>query len=102
MVLAEFSIFPLDKGVSLSSYVARILDIVDKSDLAYKFGPMGTCVEGEWNDVMSLVKECFESLRPDCDRIECSVKIDYRKGAGGRLDGKVKSVERKIGRELMK
>jgi len=102
MVLLDFSIFPVGKGESLSLYVARCLDIVDRSKLAYKCHAMGTTLEGEMDEVLSIVKHCFEALAVDCDRIECSVKIDYRKGAAGRLTAKVASVEEKLGRCLKK
>ena len=46
-MLAFFSISPMDKGESLGEFVAASLDLIDKSGLAYKVGPMGTTVEGE-------------------------------------------------------
>lgn len=100
MILVEFSMFPLDKGESLSTYVARSLDIIDSSGLPYKVGPMGTTVEGEWDEVMALVKDCFEKMRKDCKRVECSIKIDYREGMGGRITKKIESIEKKLGRRL--
>ena len=100
MVLAEFSMYPLDKGESLSAYVARSLDIIDKSGLPYKLGPMGTTVEGDWDEVMALIKKCYDRMREDCRRIECGIKIDSREGAEGRLTKKVESVEKKVGRKL--
>ncbi|MHC4401601.1 MAG: hypothetical protein ACYTG0_18165 [Planctomycetota bacterium] len=38
----------------------------------------------------------------DCSRVECSIKLDYRKGHSGRLDSKIRSVERRLGREVRK
>ena len=100
MVLLEFSMSPLDKGESLSQYVARSLDIVDKSGLAYQLTPMGTIVEGEWEQVMALVTSCFQAMSQDCSRISTSMKIDYRAGKSGRLKDKIRSVESKLGRKL--
>jgi uncharacterized protein (TIGR00106 family) len=100
MVLLEFSMYPLDKGESLSAYVARSLDIIDRSGLAYRMTPMGTVIEGEWPAVMAVVTACFEAMRADCNRIETSIKIDYRAGPGGRLISKLESVEKKVGRKL--
>lgn len=100
MVLAEFSIWPMDKGESVGAYVARALDIVDRSGLPYKLGPLGTCIEGEWHEVMAVIGKCYEALAADCNRVTCTVKIDYRKGQQGRLEAKVKSVEEKVGRKL--
>jgi uncharacterized protein (TIGR00106 family) len=101
MVLLEFSMSPINKGESVSPYVARSLDIVDKSGLQYQLTPMGTIIEGEWAEVMAVVTACFEAMRVDCDRISTSVRIDYRAGPGGRLKAKVESVEKKLGRKLV-
>jgi uncharacterized protein YqgV (UPF0045/DUF77 family) len=49
---------------------------------------------------MDVVKRCFEAIADQCDRIECSIKLDYRKGRQGRLESKVASVEQKLGRKL--
>jgi uncharacterized protein (TIGR00106 family) len=95
-VIVEFSIFPMDKGESLSPYVARAVKLVRESGLAYELNPMGTCVEGEWSDVMALVDRCFQALEKDCNRINLSLKADYRKGPSGRLKSKVASVKQKL------
>ena len=94
--IVEFSIFPLDKGESLSPYVARALKLIQDSGLPYELNPMGTCVEGEWNDVMALVNRCFEALEKDCNRISLSLKADYRKGPSGRMKSKIVSVREKL------
>jgi len=95
-VIIEFSIFPLDKGVSLSPYVARAIKIVKESGLPYRFGPMSTSVEGEWEEAMAVVNNCFAELKKDCSRISLSLRVDYRQGPGGRLKSKIKSVEDKL------
>lgn len=102
MVLCEFSMSPLGVGESISEYVKRSLDIVDRCGLDYEFHSMGTVIEGEWDEVMSVVKRCFEAMSTDCNRISVGIKIDYRKGATGRIKGKVRSVEERLGRELRK
>ncbi len=100
MVLLEFSMSPLGKGESVSKYVARSLDIIDKSGVAYRLNPMGTVLEGEWDEVMEVVQRCYNRMRKDCNRISCSIKIDARKGAKGRLSSKVDSVEKRLGKKL--
>jgi len=100
MLLAEFSLTPLDKGESVSAYVARSIDIIDKSGVPYKLGPMGTCVEGDWTQVFGVVKACFDRMSQDCNRISVSVKVDYRKGKSGRLESKIQSVERRLERKV--
>jgi len=100
MVLLEFSMSPLGKGESVGKYVARSLAIVEKSGVDYRLNPMGTVLEGEWDEVMDVVTQCYERMRKDCGRISCSIKVDARKGATGRLSGKVASVEQRLGKKL--
>ncbi len=100
MVLLEFSMSPLGKGESVGAYVSRSLEIIDKSGVDYRLNPMGTVLEGEWDDVFRVVKKCYERMRKDCNRISCTIKVDYRKGHAGRLSGKVASVEKRLKRKL--
>ena len=100
MVLLEFAMFPTDKGASVSEYVKRNLEIIDDSGLPYHLGPMGTCLEGEYDEVMAVVKKCYERMSADCGRIACNLKFDWRPGPGGRLDGKVATLKAKTGRDL--
>ena len=102
MSLMEFSMIPLDKGASFSRYVARTLQIVERSGLDYRLNPMGTVVEGEWDDLVALLTACYRELEKDSDRISLSVKFDYRKGVKGALEGKIRSVEGKAGHEFKK
>jgi uncharacterized protein (TIGR00106 family) len=100
MVLIEFAMAPRGVGDSLSAHVARILDIIDKSGLAYQMTPMGTIVEGEWDQAMAVVDACFKALETDCPRIGVSLKADWKKGGASRLRSKVESVEKIVGRKL--
>jgi uncharacterized protein (TIGR00106 family) len=94
MVLMEFSIAPFGRGESLSKYVARVIDIVRKSKLPYKVTSMGTIVEGEWNELLVLLTQCFRNLKRDNNRIGIWIKIDYRKGRKGAIVQKVEKVEK--------
>ncbi len=100
MVLLEFSLYPTDKGASVSDYVKRNLEIIDDSGLPYRLGPMGTCLEGSWDEVMNVVRQCYDRMSEDCDRVACQIKIDARKGHDGRLDSKVETLRKKTGRNL--
>ncbi len=100
MTLMEFSMIPLDKGPSFSDYVARILTLVDQSGLNYRLNPMGTVVEGEWDDLQALLTRCFRALEKDSGRISLQVKFDYRKGPESRMESKIQSVQAKAGRCL--
>ena len=100
MVLLEFSMSPLGKGESVGRFVARSLDIIDTSGVAYRLNSMGTVLEGEWDDVFRVVRKCYERMRKDCNRISCTIKVDYRKGHEGRLESKVASVESRLKRKI--
>jgi len=101
-MLIEFSIVPIGTSSSLSARVAEVLDIVDSSGLSYKLTPMGTIVEGEWNDLMRLVRECHRKMMKNEERVLTSILIDDRKGKTGRMDRKIRSVEKRLGRSLKK
>ena len=92
--------FPLGKGESVSAYVAGCLDIIDRSGLDYRLNSMGTVLEGEIDELLSVVRQCFERMSQDCDRLACTMKFDWRRDARGRLVSKVASVEKRLGRKL--
>ena len=92
-LLIDFSIFPVDKGESVSAYVSRAVRKIQQSGLSYKVGPMGTAIEGEWEEVMALVKECMDEMARESRRVYFTIKGDYRKGSSGRIESKIRSVE---------
>ena len=100
MTIAEFSIAPTGKGASVSEYVARCVDLVDRSGLPYRLNPMGTVVEGSFDEVLDLIRRCHKAVAKDCDRVSTVIKIDDRKGARNQIEMKVAKVERILGRKL--
>ncbi|MBM2815810.1 MAG: uncharacterized protein HW421_2572 [Ignavibacteria bacterium] len=100
MVLAEFSMFPTDKGESVSRWVSQVIDVIDKSGLNYKLTPMGTVIEGSWEEVSALLSKCFKTLEGQCDRIYSSIKIDYRKGDNSRMKSKIEKIESLLERQV--
>ena len=60
------------------------------------------CVRDPNPEVMSVIRQCYERMSEDCERITCSVKIDARSGEAGRLTGKVEKIESLLGREVRK
>ncbi len=101
-MLAEISMVPVGSGEELSGAVAEVLDIIDQSGLDYALTPMSTVIEGEWEEVMELVKKCHRHMRRSHSRVLTNIKIDDREGATHRLKGKVEDVEKELGRELNK
>lgn len=102
MALLEFSIAPLGAGESVSQYVARAVDLVDKSGLEYRLNAMGTVVEGDVGPLLALLEKCIGAVAADCDRVSVSAKIDVRKGHLGALTAKLASVEKRLGHAVKK
>jgi uncharacterized protein (TIGR00106 family) len=98
VVLLEMSIVPIGAGESVSQYVAKCVDVVDRSGLDYELHAMGTIVEGELPAVLKLLQECIEEVAKSANRVSCTAKIDYRQGVSGGMQSKVASVEKKLGR----
>ena len=103
MVTVELSLFPVGKGEHLHQYVARALDVIDKSKIKYQLGPMGTTLEGSWDEVFRVVKKCFEVMRKDSHRAYGTLKVDYKFNSNkpDEMKAKVRSVERSLGRKLV-
>jgi uncharacterized protein (TIGR00106 family) len=102
-MIVEFSITPIGRGEGLSEEIARVLDLVDKSGLEYRLTPMGTIVEGDWDEVFALIKRCHEAMLERANRVSTWVHIDDRKGVPkDRIRHKVEAVERRLGRSLKK
>ncbi len=99
-LLVEFSVVPVGSGVGVSPQIARVLKIVAESGVPYKANPMGTVLEGEWDTVMGVVKQCHAEIMKDAERAITSIKIDDRKGRESRMEKKLESVEQKLGMKL--
>jgi uncharacterized protein (TIGR00106 family) len=96
-MLVEFSIVPLGQGASVSKQVAEVIAIVEKSGLPYRLNPMGTVLEGTWDDVMPLIKTCHDAVIAEGERVVTTIKIDDRKGRTNMLEQKIASVEKHLG-----
>jgi uncharacterized protein (TIGR00106 family) len=99
-MLVSFSIFPLDKGVSVGKYVAKMIDIVDRSGLPYRTSAMSTVVEGSWDNVFKVVKRCHRTLMKNSKRVYMVITVDDRKGAKNRIKGKVDRIEQVLKRKI--
>jgi uncharacterized protein (TIGR00106 family) len=100
MMIAELSIMPIGKGESVSIWVSRAIEVIDRSGLKYQVGPMGTSIEGEWEQIAPVVGQCLRVLSRDCHRILVTVRADYRTTATRSLGDAVRSVARVVGHPL--
>lgn len=101
-MIVEFSILPVGVGPSLSKHISKALDIVDNSGLKYQFTPMGTILEGDYEEIMHTIKKCHNAVLEECERVVTTIKMDDRRGAKDEIEKKVESVETKLGKALKK
>ena len=98
-MLAEFEIVPIgSQSASVSAELAKVAQLIDASGLDYRVSPMGTVVEGNWDEVMQLAKQCHEAMLASADRVITSIKIDDRKDkTGPRMQQKLDSLKASSG-----
>lgn len=99
-MLASFSVVPLGVTGGVKALVAEALKIVDESDLDYALGAMQTTVEGDPETVMETILACHRRMLELAPRVLTHIVIDERRGATGRLEGKVRDVEEVLGKPL--
>lgn len=99
-MLADFAVVPMGAGEGVRKLIAEALKIVDESGLSYKLGAMHTTIEGDSDRVMEVILRCHRRMLELAPRVLTSITIDDRKGAAGRLEGKVKDVEHILGKPL--
>jgi uncharacterized protein (TIGR00106 family) len=99
-MLAELTITLLGRGTHMSANLADILKIVDQSQLAYRLTPFGTCIEGEWDELMPLMKHCHERARELSDHVFTTIRLEDEEGALNKLSSNISSIERAYGHPL--
>jgi uncharacterized protein (TIGR00106 family) len=95
-MLVAFSVTPLGAGESVGEAVADAVRVVRESGLPSETGAMFTTIEGEWDEVMPVVKRCIDAVERHAPRVSVVMKIDHRPGVTGALESKVASVERRL------
>jgi uncharacterized protein (TIGR00106 family) len=93
-MIVELSVVPVGTSeTSVSSYIRAAVKIIEESDLEYQVNSMGTCVQGEWNEIFSTLKAVHEELvKMGCHRIVTTVKIDDRRDKFSTMDAKVSAI----------
>lgn len=94
-MLVAFSIAPAtaDPDGSVAAAVAEAVRIVRASGLPSETNAMFTNVEGEWDEVMAVIKQATDAVLAHADRVSLVIKADIRPGHTGQLTAKVQRVE---------
>ena len=95
-MLCAFSISPIGVGESVSAEVAEVVRLVRESGLANETNAMFTNVEGDYDEVMALIRACVMKVAESAPRVSVVIKIDHRPGVTNALEHKVEAVERRL------
>lgn len=96
-VIVAFSVTPLGVGESVGGYVADAVRVVRDSGLPYRTDAMFTTVEGEWDEVMAVIKRATDAVSAQVPRVSLVVKADIREGVSDGMSAKVERVEQQLG-----
>ena len=99
-MLVELSIIPIGNNPHTSAELAKALQLVDASGLPYQLTPSGTCIEGEWDAVMPLIRQCHERVRKSAAHVITLIKIEDDEDERHKLTRNVASIEEKLGHSL--
>src|ERR1700693_2960208 len=95
-MIAAFSITPLGIDASVSEPVADAVRLVRESGLPNETNAMFTNVEGDWDEVMALIKACVMTVAETAPRVSVVIKIDHRPGARNALTHKTEAIEERL------
>jgi uncharacterized protein (TIGR00106 family) len=95
-MLVAFSVTPLGVGDAVGEYVADAVRVVRDSGLPNHTDAMFTTVEGDWDEVMAVVKQAIDAVAAKAPRVSVVLKADIRPGATGALTAKMESLERHL------
>jgi uncharacterized protein (TIGR00106 family) len=93
-MIVAFSISPTggDETGSVSEAVAAAVRVVRESGLPHELNSMFTNVEGEWDEVMAVVKRAVDAVAQVSPRVGLVLKADIRPGYDGQLTAKIDRV----------
>jgi uncharacterized protein (TIGR00106 family) len=94
-MIVAFSVSPSggDPDGGVSEAVARAVKVVRESGLPNSTNAMFTNIEGEWDEVMDVVKRAVEAAGEGSARVGLVLKADIRPGFEGQLEAKVDRIE---------
>jgi uncharacterized protein (TIGR00106 family) len=93
-MLVAFSVTPLGVGEGVGEIVAEAVRVVRASGLPNQTDAMFTTVEGDWDEVMAVVKEAVDAVAARAPRVSLVLKADLRPGTAGALTTKVETIDR--------
>jgi len=95
-VIVAFSVSPLGGDDSVGDAVAEAIRVVRASGLPNETNAMFTNIEGEWEEVMAVVKQAVDAVAAVAPRVSLVLKADIRPGHTDQLTAKVQRIEQKL------
>ncbi|MBO0835443.1 MAG: MTH1187 family thiamine-binding protein [Actinobacteria bacterium] len=95
-MLVAFSVTPLGVGEDVADYVADAVRVVRASGLPNQTDAMFTTIEGDWDEVMAVVKAACAAVADRAPRVSVTLKADIRPGVTGGMQSKMESLERHL------
>ena len=96
-MIVAFSVSPTGGDTSVGAAVAEAIRVVRASGLPNETNAMFTNIEGEWDEVMAVVKQAVDAVAAVSDRVSLVLKADIRSGYTGQLTAKVQRIEEALG-----
>jgi uncharacterized protein (TIGR00106 family) len=96
-MIVAFSVTPLGVGESVGEYVADAVRVVRESGLPNRTDAMFTSIEGEWDEVMDVVRRAVDAVAARAPRVSLVLKADVRADITDGLTSKVETIERHLG-----
>ena len=93
-MLVAFSVTPIGTGEAVGEAVAEAVRVVRDSGLPNRTDAMFTTLEGDWDEVMAVVRQAVDAVAARAPRVSLVLKADVRPGVTGALTAKVETVER--------
>jgi uncharacterized protein (TIGR00106 family) len=95
-MIVAFSVTPLGVGEDVADYVADAVRVVRASGLPNRTDAMFTTIEGEWDEVMAVVRDACDAVAARAPRVSVTLKADIRPGVTGAMEAKMTSLERHL------
>jgi uncharacterized protein (TIGR00106 family) len=93
-MLIAFSVTPLGVGEGVGEIVAEAVRVVRDSGLPNRTDSMFTTIEGDWDEVMAVMKDAVDAVAARAPRVSLVMKADIRPGVTDGLTSKVETIER--------
>ena len=95
--LISLSIYPMGAGENLSVHVAEVVKIIEASGLPHRTTSMSTEIEGDWDEVMKVVKDATFVLAEKGFRTSVNFRADIRTGRINTMTSKVEKLDSLLG-----